>query len=40
MVHVDGVSTPADFLTKKCDQKKVDSSVRYVTNVAHAVPAR
>ena len=30
LVHIDGASMPADFMTKKVEQKKVDSSIAYV----------
>ena len=29
---------PADFLTKRVEQKKVDQSVAYATNARNAVP--
>ena len=38
LVHVDGASMPADFLTKRVEQKKVDQSVAYATNARNAVP--
>ena len=38
LVHLPGTSTPADFLTKKTDGKKVDVMVRFLTNAANAVP--
>ena len=39
LVHLPGVTMPADFLTKKSDLKKINASVNYVTNAANAVPA-
>ena len=38
LVHIDGVSMPADFMTKRVEQKKVDKSVAYATNSSNAVP--
>ena len=38
LVHLPGVSMPADFMTKKTEQKKVDASVAYASNAANAVP--
>ena len=38
MVHLPGVNMPADYMTKKTDQKKVDASVAYASNAANAVP--
>ena len=40
LVHVDGASMPADFMTKKVEQKKVELSVRYATNAHNAVPPK
>ena len=39
LVHIDGASMPADFMTKKLEQKKVDASVRYATNSLNEVPS-
>ena len=39
LVHVDGASMPADFMTKKLEQKKVEASVRYATNSLNEVPS-
>ena len=38
LVHIDGASMPADFMTKKTDQKKVDYSVNFASNARNAVP--
>ena len=38
LVHIDGAQMPADFMTKKLEQKKVDASVRYATNALNEVP--
>ena len=38
LIHVDGASMPADFLTKRVEQKNVDQSVAYATNARNAVP--
>ena len=38
LVHIDGASMPADFMTKKLEQKKVDASVRYATKSLKEVP--
>ena len=40
LVHIDGASMPADFMTKKVEQKKVDSSVAYASNAHNAVAPR
>ena len=37
LVHLDGASMPADFMTKKVEQKKVDTSVAFATNAYNAV---
>ena len=37
LVHLDGASMPADFMTKKVEQKKVDASVAFATNAYNAV---
>ena len=39
MIHIDGAIMPADFLTKKVEQKKVDRSVAFATNVQNVVAA-
>ena len=39
MIHIDGAVMPADFLTKRVEQKKVDRSVAFVTNVQNMVSA-
>ena len=38
LVHIDGASMPADFMTKKLERKKIDVSVAYATNVHNVVP--
>ena len=40
LVHIDGASMPADFMTKKVEQKKVDTSVAYASNAHNAVAPR
>ena len=39
MIHIDGAIMPADFLTKRVEQKKVDRSVAFATNVQNVVAA-
>ena len=39
LVHLPGATTPADFLTKKTDLKKVNASVYYITNESNVVAA-
>ena len=40
LVHISGDNMPADFMTKKTDQKKVDASVQFATNARNAVPSK
>ena len=38
LIHIDGAVMPADFLTKRVEQKKVDRSVAFVSNALNEVP--
>ena len=38
LVHLPGVSMPADFLTKRTDAKRVNAGVAYATNAENALP--